>query len=108
MSDIPTWLGSIPSWLTAGTAVAALRFFLKFITERRIQDGARLTDLETENRRLRKDFDEVRAKFITENDSLRELIDGLRRQMLHLQTEGVKAMPLGIAPTAQEKFSISS
>lgn len=77
MSDWPTFYGSIPGWLTAGSVTTILIAWLKYLKQRRDQDGLRLTDLEQENRLLRSDFDKYRAACIKETDELRSRIRAL-------------------------------
>lgn len=87
-SDIPIWLGSIPGWITSGSALTMLGLWFRYITQRRAQDGDRLTDLEAENRKLRTDFDAYRKSCIDETDELRREIAKQGRQIFDLEKAG--------------------
>lgn len=77
MNDLPQWAGTIPGWITSAGVVTMLGMWLRYLTQRRTQDGERLTDLEKENRHLRKDIDDVRERCAKETDELRARIRAL-------------------------------
>lgn len=81
MNDFPAWAGTVPGWITASGTVTMLGLWFKYLTSRRAQDGDRLTDLETENRQLRRDFDAYRKSCIEETDLLRREIGSLRDEI---------------------------
>ena len=85
MPDVPIFLGSIPGWITAGSAVTGLAAYLRFRVQMRKLHGDRLDALETENRQLRSDFDKYRRDCIAESDRQREMIDTLRRSIMELE-----------------------
>lgn len=102
---IPDFVGTIPGWITASSAITGLGIYLRFLIQSRRLHGNRLDALETENRHLRTDFDKYRKDCVAESDRQRELIEGLRRQVLHLEERGLAAMMLGdIAPATEGRF----
>ncbi len=77
MNELPSWAGTLPGWITASSLLTMLGMWLRYLTQRRTQDGERLGDLETENRLLRSDFDKYRRECVNETDELRARIRAL-------------------------------
>ncbi len=88
MSDWPIFLGSLPGWLTAGSVTTMLGLWLRYLKQRRDQDGVRLTDLEGENRQLRVDFDGYRKECVAETDHLRDQVRTLESKVAVLERAG--------------------
>jgi hypothetical protein len=100
MSDFPSILGTLPGWITALASSGIFAAWLRYLIQHRKQDGERLSDLERENRQLRIDFDEYRARAMKDADEYRakceketekqrELIAGLRSQLTQFQQSQV-------------------
>jgi hypothetical protein len=115
MEGLPTWLGTVPGWITALMSSGAFGLWLRYLIQRRGQDGSRLSDLEDENRQLRKDFDEYRDKSIRDADrshrecrdeleSQLELIHGLRNQLAQMQMHELERAKEP-APATRERFA---
>lgn len=104
MSIMPAVLGTIPGWITAGSAVSGLGIYLRFVIQSRRLHGDRLDALEKENRQLRFDFDKYRKDCIEESDRQRALIAGLRKQLIHIERRGLAAMPLDKTPATKARF----
>lgn len=78
MNDFPAWAGTVPGWLTAGSVTTILGMWLRYLKQRRDQDGVRLTDLEDENRQLRAELAADRKACREETDALWTEIRKLR------------------------------
>lgn len=115
MPDMPQWTGTLPGWITAIATGGGLVAWLKYLIDRKRLETDRLSALERENRQLRTDFDAYRAKSIDDFDAYRDecirkdeekqqLIDGLRRQMLHLERRYLEGYAGTLPPATNEKF----
>lgn len=99
-------LGTIPGWITALASGGGFVAWLKYLNDRRKIQGDRLTDLEDENRQLRSDFDAYRKQCIEENDAMRQRIDGLTRQLLHLEKRAIEELGAFVPPATRRRFGI--
>lgn len=92
MNSLPSWMGTLPGWLTALASTGGVVAWLKYLVDKKRIEGSRLLDLERENRQLRQDFDAYREKCLKDTDGLHELVKGLRSQMHHLELRELERM----------------
>lgn len=106
------FLGTLPGWITAIASSGGIIAWLKYLLDRKRLESDRISLLETENRKLRTDFDTYRAAAIRDFDDYRDecirkdeekqqLIDGLRRQMMQLERRYLEGYAGQIPPSTQ-------